>query len=145
MNQTYLQWHGTSAVRSGNIVICSSVLGEHPDGTVPGDPATQFTLAFENLERILTAAGAVLAHVVELVTFHVDPERNLDCFASVKDRFIDSPLPAWTAVGVAQLGAGSTTSPLVEMPPPPRHPPRSLICQHFAVASLRQDNFERTR
>ncbi|WP_175278960.1 Rid family hydrolase [Prescottella equi] len=115
MNQTYLQWHGTSAVRSGNIVICSSVLGEHPDGTVPGDPATQFTLAFENLERILTAAGAVLAHVVELVTFHVDPERNLDCFASVKDRFIDSPLPAWTAVGVAQLGAGSTTSPLVEM------------------------------
>ncbi|CAM2990698.1 RidA family protein [Prescottella defluvii] len=115
LDHVYRHWHIAPAVRAGDFVICSGVLGQHPDGTIPNDPSTQFTLAFENLERILAAAGAVLAHVVELVTFHTDLEGDLRAFTAVKERFIREPYPAWTAVGVAHLGAGSAGNPRVEM------------------------------
>ncbi|WP_430330908.1 RidA family protein [Rhodococcus sp. ACT016] len=115
LDHVYRHWHIAPAVRAGNFIICSGVLGQHPDGTVPDDPATQFTLAFENLERVVMAAGAVLAHVVELVTFHTDLEGDLGAFTTVKERFIRAPYPAWTAVGVAHLGAGSAVTPRVEM------------------------------
>ncbi|NKS77796.1 hypothetical protein A6I87_17715 [Prescottella equi] len=115
MEHVYLHWHIAPAVRAGNFVICSGVLGQHPDGTVPSDPAAQFVLAFENLERVLAAAGAVLAQVVELVTFHTDLEGDLGSFTTIKEQFIRQPYPAWTAVGVTRLGAGSIVPPRVEM------------------------------
>ncbi|MFM1722052.1 RidA family protein [Rhodococcus sp. PAM 2766] len=115
MDHVYRHWHIAPAVKVGDFLICSGVLGQHPDGTIPEDPATQFTLAFENLERVLAATGAVLAHVVDLITFHTDLQGDLDAFTTVKDQFIREPYPAWTAVGVAQLGGGSAVMPRVEM------------------------------
>ena len=115
LDHVYRNWHIAPAVRAGNLIICSGVLGQELDGAVPNDPTAQFTLAFENLERVLAAAGAGLAHVVELVTFHTDLEGDLAAFTTVKERFIHEPYPAWTAVGVAHLGAGMPVTPRVEM------------------------------
>lgn len=115
LQHVYRDWHIAPAVRAGNFVICSGVLGQRLDGTIPDDPATQFTLAFENLERVLAAAGAELGHVVELMTFHADLAAELAAFTAVKEQFLDEPYPAWTAVGAAQLGAGLVPSPRVEM------------------------------
>ncbi|WP_181762865.1 RidA family protein [Rhodococcus spelaei] len=115
LTHVYQQWHIAPAVRAGNLVICSGVLGQQLDGTIADNPTTQFTLAFENLQRVLAAAGADLTHVVELVTFHTDLEGDLESFSAVKERFIREPYPAWTALGVAQLGAGLTPTPRVEM------------------------------
>jgi enamine deaminase RidA (YjgF/YER057c/UK114 family) len=58
--------------------------------------------AFRNLERVLVAAGASLADVVELVTYHTDMDRFSD-FARVKSEFFPKDYPAWTAVGVKAL------------------------------------------
>lgn len=91
------------------------MLGQDLDGTIPDDPDTQFTLAFGNLQRVLQAAGADLSHVVDLLTFHTDLEGDLDAFTAVKERFLGEPYPAWTAIGVAQLGAGLRPSPRVEI------------------------------
>lgn len=115
LTHMYQQWHISPAVRAGNFLICSGVLGQRLDGTVPDDPTTQFTLAFENLQRVLAAAGADWTHLVELVTFHIDLEGDLEAFSAVKERFVREPYPAWTAVGVAGLGAGPKPSPRVEM------------------------------
>jgi enamine deaminase RidA (YjgF/YER057c/UK114 family) len=111
----YRDWHIAPAFRAGDFVICSGVLGQHLDGTLPADPTTQFVLAFENLRRVLNEAGADLAHIVEIVTFHTDLENDLSAFTSVKDRFMHEPYPAWTAVEVAGLGAGQDPSPRVEI------------------------------
>ena len=65
--------------------------------------AAQARLAFEGVKRVLAAAGANLADVVELTTFHTDLRGEMAAFAQVKDEFFPDNYPAWTAVGVTQL------------------------------------------
>ena len=40
---------------------------------------------------------------MEITTYHVDMSRHMDTFMRVKDRYIQAPYPAWTAIGVAEL------------------------------------------
>ncbi|KFG94727.1 endoribonuclease L-PSP [Burkholderia paludis] len=64
----------------------------------------QIVQAFENLKRVLEAAGASFADVVDLMSFHTDL-RDLALFMQVRDRYLDAhPKPAWTAVGAHMLG-----------------------------------------
>lgn len=62
----------------------------------------QFNQAFENVAKVLEAAGAGFDDVVEMVTYHVDM-RDLPLFMQVKDRYFTGRLPAWTGVGVTAL------------------------------------------
>ena len=62
----------------------------------------QFAQAFENVGKVLTAAGAGFDDVVEMVTYHVDM-RDLQLFMQVKDRYFTGRLPAWTGIGVTAL------------------------------------------
>ena len=48
-----------------------------------------------------------LADVVEMTTFHVDFDEHLGTFMKVKDRYVNEPYPAWTAIGVSALAFGS--------------------------------------
>ncbi|MDN4172169.1 RidA family protein [Nocardioides sp. SOB77] len=104
--QTYAAWHLAPAVRVGDLVWCSGVLGTRADGSVPDDLAEEVDLALRNLAHVLAAAGGGLEHVVELVTFHLDLAGQVPTFARVRDRRLAEPWPAWTAVGAAQLGGG---------------------------------------
>ena len=52
---------------------------------------------------MLSAAGATLADVVELTSFHIDLRGEMRDFARVKDEYFPADYPAWTAVGVTQL------------------------------------------
>jgi enamine deaminase RidA (YjgF/YER057c/UK114 family) len=65
--------------------------------------AAQARLAFEGLKTVLEAAGATLADVVELMTFHTDLRRDMPAFSQVKDQYFADRYPSWTAVGVTQL------------------------------------------
>jgi enamine deaminase RidA (YjgF/YER057c/UK114 family) len=67
------------------------------------DPEAQFATAFEALDAILAEAGASLAEVIEITTYHVDIARHMAVFMRVKDRYLKAPYPAWTAIGVAEL------------------------------------------
>lgn len=106
METHYEQWHIAPAVVVGNLVICSGVLGTDRTGAVPEAPADQFAAAFDNLRHVLRAAGADLNDVVELQTFHIDLEGDLETFTEVRERYLSAPWPAWTAVGAAQIGGG---------------------------------------
>ena len=46
----------------------------------------QFVQAFENVKKVLTAAGATFDDVVDMVTYHTDM-RDLQLFITVKDRY----------------------------------------------------------
>ncbi len=103
MENFYNNFHFAPAVKSGDRLFCSGVIGIGADGKAPADPETQFTQAFESLKSVLATAGVSLADVVEMTTFHVEMRKNLGTFAKVKDRYLKEPYPAWTAIGISEL------------------------------------------
>lgn len=115
MEQMYDVWHLAPAVRAGDFVLCSGVLGTDADGRAIEDLDAQFDAVFANLGVVLAAAGADLGHVVEMVSFHLDLEADIAAFGAAKDRHLTDSYPAWTAVGVTQLGAGAVPGARVEV------------------------------
>ena len=94
----------SQAVRAGGLLF---VAGQMPvDRQVQvvgeGDIRAQTRQVFENLQEVLAAAGATLADVVELVSYHTDMA-DLGAVVEVKGEYIPADFPAWTAVGVAAL------------------------------------------
>jgi enamine deaminase RidA (YjgF/YER057c/UK114 family) len=121
------RWQFSPAMRAGGLIFCSGIIGTSPDGNRPvhalaggqatsqdpgaavaalvavRDPAAQFATAFETLAAILATAGAGLADLVDLTTYHVDMARHWEVFMQVRAGFLTPPYPAWTAVEVAGL------------------------------------------
>jgi len=103
MEAFYDRFHFAPAVKDGNRLFCSGVIGIGADGKVSTDPEAQFTQAFESLKSVLAAAGASFANLVEITTFHVGLQKQLAVFSKVKDRYLAQPYPAWTAIGITEL------------------------------------------
>ncbi|HEY2663037.1 MAG TPA: RidA family protein [Candidatus Binataceae bacterium] len=103
MEAFYDRFHFAPAVKDGNRLFCSGVIGIGTDGKVSVDPETQYTEAFESLKSVLAAAGASFANLVEITTFHVGLQKNMSVFSKVKDRYLVKPYPAWTAIGITEL------------------------------------------
>jgi len=99
----YEQYHFAPAVKDGDRLFCSGVIGTGADGKPSPDPEAQFTQAFETLSAVLAAAGASFTDVVEITTFHVGLQQHLGKFMKVKDKYLREPYPAWTAIGITEL------------------------------------------
>jgi enamine deaminase RidA (YjgF/YER057c/UK114 family) len=92
----------SQAVRKGNMIWVSGQVGMDKDGQVPDGIYDQARLAFQNLERVLEAAGASFDDVVELVTYHTSM-KDIRGFSKAKAGFVKTDYPAWTALGVTEL------------------------------------------
>ena len=104
MQSFYDGYHFAPAVVDGEHVRCSGVIGLNlADGNVPDDPATQFALAFDNLNEVLTEAKVGFDDIIEMTTFHIGLQGHLETFLEVKDRYMNEPYPAWTAIGISEL------------------------------------------
>jgi enamine deaminase RidA (YjgF/YER057c/UK114 family) len=101
----YDVYHFAPATRVGDLIWVSGQVGLGPDGRPGKGMEAQARFAFEALKTVLEAAGASLADVVELTTFHTDLRGDMAEFARVKDAFFADRYPSWTAVGVTQLAA----------------------------------------
>ena len=77
MQAMYDNFHFAPAVKDGDRLFCSGVIGIGSDGKASSDPETQFTQAFESLKSVLTAAGASFGDVVDITTFHVGLQQNI--------------------------------------------------------------------
>ncbi|GAA0549264.1 RidA family protein [Rheinheimera aquimaris] len=97
--------HGYSAaIRSGDLLFVSGQVGSLPDGSPEPDFTRQVELAFDNLQATLAAAGCTLDDIVDITTFHTDPQNQFDSIMQVKQKvFPIKPYPNWTAVGVTWL------------------------------------------
>ncbi|SEA99836.1 RidA family protein [Rubrimonas cliftonensis] len=97
--------HGYSAaVRSGELLFVSGQVGSRTDGSPEPDFASQVEQAFANLASVLEAAGCTFDDVIDVTTFHTDPENQFPTMMEVKSRiFAAPPHPTWTAVGVNWL------------------------------------------
>lgn len=90
-------------VWSGNLLLCSGVIGTDASGRVPDDLEAEFRHAWEGVGRVLEAAELGYADIIEMTTYHVGLRATLPTFIKVKDEFIHEPWPAWTAVGISEL------------------------------------------
>jgi len=97
--------HGYSAaIRSGDLLFVSGQVGSRADGTPEPDFAAQVQLAFDNLKTTLAAAGCTFADLIDVTTFHTDPEKQFPTIMAIKNSvFPQPPYPNWTAVGVTWL------------------------------------------
>jgi enamine deaminase RidA (YjgF/YER057c/UK114 family) len=96
-------YHFSPATRVGDLVWVSGQVGLDA-AMKPGEGMrAQARLAFEALKAVLESAGACLADVVELTTFHTDLRRDIGIFSAVKDEYFVHRYPSWTAVGVTEL------------------------------------------
>ncbi|TIV99002.1 MAG: RidA family protein [Mesorhizobium sp.] len=97
--------HGYSAaIRSGDLLFISGQVGSLPDGSPEPAFERQVRLAFENLRSVLHAAGATFDDIVDVTTFHTNPETQFETMMEVKSEiFTAKPYPNWTAIGVNWL------------------------------------------
>lgn len=63
-----------AASRVGPLIVTGGIHGLDPTGSEPGDAATQTARMFDNLRRILEAAGATFADVVRMTMFVKSPD-----------------------------------------------------------------------
>lgn len=99
----YDTYHFSQATRVGNTIWVSGQVGVDATMTPADGIEAQTHLAFQSLRSILEEAGASLADVVELMTFHLDLQGEVHAFGQVKDQYFPDRYPAWSAVGVTQL------------------------------------------
>ena len=100
----YAHHRYSPAVRAEGFLFVSGQVGSREDGSPEPDFEAQVRLAFANLQATLRAAGCSLDDIVDVTTFHTDPERQFDTVLAVKDdMFPQAPYPSWTALGVTWL------------------------------------------
>jgi enamine deaminase RidA (YjgF/YER057c/UK114 family) len=94
----------SAAIRSGDLLFVSGQVGRREDGSPEPDFAKQVDRAFDNLAAVLKAAGATFDDIVDVTTFHTDPEKQFETVLAAKNKaFPEKPYPNWTAVGVTWL------------------------------------------
>jgi enamine deaminase RidA (YjgF/YER057c/UK114 family) len=91
------------AVSVGKTVYCAGQVGRTDELEVITDPAQQFQAAWENLRTVLAAAQCTFEDVVDMTTYHVDMQRHMAIFRTVKDRVFPRGTCAWTCIGVSEL------------------------------------------
>jgi len=99
-----LQNRYSPAVRSESLLFVSGQVGSRADGAPEPDFGDQVRLAFANLKATLLAAGCGFEDIVDVTTFHTDPENQFETITAVKNEiFKQAPYPNWTAIGVNWL------------------------------------------
>ncbi len=96
------RFHYAPGVLVDDTLYIAGQVGRNERLEVVSGTEAQFTQAFENVGRVLAAAGASFDDVVDMITYHVDM-RDLQLFMQVKDRFFTNRVPAWTGIGVTAL------------------------------------------
>lgn len=102
--QVYIDYCHAPAVRVGNDIHLSGLIGYAMDGSVSDDFSVQVETIFASMEAILGEAGAGLADVFSLTSYHVgDLKAQMPDFMRIQVRWLGKPHPAWTAVGTTEL------------------------------------------
>lgn len=91
-----------ACVRAGDLIFVSARIAVEADGRVraPGDVRGQTQIALGELEQALKAAGASMADIVDVLSFHLDP-RQIGDVLDVAGPCLGPDPPAWTPVVMA--------------------------------------------
>ena len=98
------QFHIALGYRIGNLVVISGQASIDQDGQIvgAGDFDAQAAQVFENLRRVLEAAGSGLDKIVK-VTIYLTDMSNFSKIVELRARYFRQPWPADTIVEVSAL------------------------------------------
>ena len=143
----YEKYRYSAAVRSDDLLFVSGQVGSRPDGSPEPDFEAQVRRAYANLEATLAAGGCTFDDIVDLTTFHTDPEKQMGVVIAVKnEKFPQAPYPNWTSVGVNRLAGfdfeikviaripSRTSASVSRRNPPTMWDMASLRYSHISVA-----------
>jgi len=99
----YEETHIPAALRVNDTVRVTGHTGEAADGGFSTDPEVQIRQVFGNIALTLVEAGVSWSDVVEINSYHVGLQRQLEAVLRIAAEFLKDPYPAWTAVGVTEL------------------------------------------
>lgn len=103
-NALYDAHRYSAAIRSGDLLFVSGQVGSRADGSPEPDFDAQVRLAFDNLSSVLHVADCTFDDLVDVTTFHTDPETQMPVVMKVREEALAGPpWPNWTAVGVTWL------------------------------------------
>ena len=102
MEAVYENIHYAPAVRVGDTLYISGQIGRDENMQLVEEKEAQFVQTFENMKKVLDAAGASFDDIVDVTSFHTDM-RDLPLYMKVRDRYFTRNFPAWTAIGAASL------------------------------------------
>lgn len=111
MENLYERFRYAPGVLVDDTLYIAGQLGRDENLKVVAGAEAQFAQAFDNVGKVLRAAGATFDDVVEMVTYHTDM-RDLALFMEVKNRYFTGRLPTWTGIGITAL---ATPGCLVEI------------------------------
>ena len=100
MENIYDTFHYAPGILVGDTLYISGQVGRDSNLNVVEGAEAQFTQAFENVGKVLSAAGASFDDVVELETYFTETMADLKIFMAVKDRFFTNRYPTWTGFAV---------------------------------------------
>jgi enamine deaminase RidA (YjgF/YER057c/UK114 family) len=130
MEILYEKFHYCPGIKVGNTLYISGQVGRDENLQVVEGVEAQFVQTFENVKKVLSAAGATFDDVVEMITYHVTGVNlttpvslgeasqqqftipHLPLFMQVKDRYFTNQFPTWTGFGITAL---STPGLIVEI------------------------------
>ena len=137
----------SAALRSNDLLFVSGQVGSRPDGSPEPDFEAQVRLAFANLEATLAAGGCAFDDIIDVTSFHTDPETQMGAVMAVKkEKFPQLPHPNWTAIGVNWLAGfdfeikvtaripSRTSSSVSRRNPPAMWDMASLGWSHISIA-----------
>jgi len=102
MRTIHEKFRYSPGVLVGNVLYIAGQVGRDADLRVVEGAEEQMIQAFENLGKVLSAAGSGFDDVVDLTTYHTDMS-TLPLFMEVKNRYFKKEFPTWTVIGVAAL------------------------------------------
>jgi len=93
------------AIKVGNTIYVAGQVGLDENGNLvgEGDVVAQAERAYENLKRVLEAAGAAMTDIVRLDIYTTD----LDGFmrtGEIQRKYLGKPYPAMVLIGIDKLG-----------------------------------------
>ena len=106
LQNLYDEFHYAPAIRMGNMLYLSGVVAAVSDAD-NGDMSLAISRAFDEIELVLTVAGASWADVVDVTSYMTDLDNQIGPLWAVKEQRVPAPYPAWTAIGVKNLFGGS--------------------------------------
>ena len=95
--------HYCHAVRAGDHVWISGMVGAREDGSIPEPVTEQFRIALDSVDRALRAAGGAGPENVVKVTVFLTDVRDREKINPIREAYFGAHRPASTLVEVAAL------------------------------------------
>lgn len=109
----------SAAIRHNDLLFISGQVGSREDGSPEPVFEDQVRRAFGNLRAVLAAAGASFDDVIDIMSFHTDPQTQFEKVLAIRSEEIgEPPYPTWTAVGVNWLAGFDFELKVVARIPP---------------------------